>query len=222
MATLRLLLVATLLVLPFWVAHSAPAHACVCAVEQGDPDPFATEVARTDLIVVGKIGEMLVLPPESIEHPETLYSRTPVEVKFGVSEYLKGSAPNPVLVYYPAYNVAQEDGRVTRISGTDCDIFASVGDDYVMFLSKVDSLRYSTGVCSGTQAIRPGEDAASYLAEIRAAVAANPAGLPPTGSGPPRHSSSTIVPLIAASALAAVGLAANAAFALRRRPYLDP
>ena len=222
MAALRLLLVAVLLALPLWVAQTGPAQACVCApfVPDTSYEAFlADRAAQADLIVVGEIGEMLVLPPESVAHLESRGSATPVEIKFLVSDSLKGSAPNPVLVYNPAYTITQEDGRITRIAGTSCDIIASVGDTYVMFLRKIDTLRYATGACSGNRSldlqIPDGTPPSEYLAEIRAAIQRGP-GLPPTGSGA-AHDSAPLVPLIAASALASLGLAANAAFALRRR-----
>jgi hypothetical protein len=85
-----------------------------------------------------------------------------------------------------------------------------------MFMKNSDSLRFTpTGLYGGTQEYGNDQQSADYLAQVRAAVA-NPV-LPPTGSAPPHDAGPPIVPLAAAGAFAAFGVAANAAFALRRR-----
>ena len=213
MAALRLLLVASLLALPLWVAHSVPAHACTPSVVT-----MEEAVEAADLIVIGTIGEMLVLPPESVEDPETLTDgRTPVEIKFAVSEYLKGSGSGTLLIYQPAAEISYDAGAISSIlsSLTTCGSVTNAGDRFVMFMKKIDPFRYSSGGLVETRGAAEDERFATYVAQIRAALQRQPV-LPPTGSGPPHHSA-PIVPLVAASALAGLALAANAAFALRRR-----
>jgi hypothetical protein len=212
MATFRLLLVAALLALPLWVAHSAPAHACTLA-----PSTLEDDVRSADIIAVGTIGEVLVLPPESVAHPETLPAGfMPVEAKFAVSEYLKGSGPATLLRYQTAEEITYDNGAISSIltSRTTCGSVVSVGTRYVTFLKKFDTLRYSSA--SGTSQFANDQDVVDYIAQIRVAVVAEQVGLPPTGSGPTHHSAPT-VPLAVASVLVTIGLAANAAFALRRR-----
>jgi hypothetical protein len=222
MATLRLLFVAALVALPLWVTLSTPtAHACSPPVATGAPPrTLADDVRDADLIVTGRLGEMLVLPPESVEHPETLghpLSRfQPIEIKVVADEYLKGSGPETPLIYRTAQFVYTESGVITSVetSQSACGEASVSGTYYVLFLKKFDSLRYAK--ISGSLPFADDEAGADYIAQIRGAVAAEQLGLPPTGSGPPSHNDSH-VPLIAASALAALGLAANAAYALRRR-----
>jgi hypothetical protein len=216
MAALRLFLVAALVALPLWVTSTAPAHAC-----SGGPDiTFAGQVGFADVIAVGTITEMLILPQESVAHPESLDGGgVPVEMKFAVSEYLKGSASNPVLLYSPAFNISDDSGSVAAFLShpSSCGSYYARGSAYVMFMTRNDSLRFApTGIFGGTRQYSDHQEVTDYIDEIRAAVAAEQYGLPDTGSGPPSHNDSH-VPLIAASALAAVALAANAAFVLRRR-----
>jgi hypothetical protein len=215
MAALRLLLVAALLALPLWVGHSGPAHACT-----GSGPTIEEAVRSADLIAIGTVGEILVLPPESVAHPETLApGGLPVEMKFQVNEYLKGSAPNPALIYSPAFRIAYNSARISSFfdNGTDCGDQYMSGSSYVLFLMKDDPVRYGlTGRFGGSLAYSDGSYVTDQIAQIRAAVTAEQAGLPPTGSGP-AHRSAPLVPLVAASALACIGLAANAAFVLRRR-----
>lgn len=210
MATLRLLLVAALLALPLWVAQTAPAHACSFSLRD--------QIRDTELIAVGTMGEMLVLPPESVAHPDSLFGKTPVEIKFSSVEYLKGSGPSDLLVFQPAAQIAYNDGQIVSILDNElCGQTFTRGDDYILLLTKVDTLRYSMDTAGN----RPADpDTMAFFVSLIAEVDAEQVGgLPPAGSGPTHHSA-PVLPLIAASALAGIGLAANAAFALRRRSSL--
>jgi hypothetical protein len=218
MVTFRLLLVAALLALPLWVIQTAPAHACTPPI--ATPATLADNVRSANLIAMGTLGEMLVLPPESVAHPETLHDGAmPVETKLIVSEYLKGPGPVTPLIYQTAEEISYDAGAISGIltSRSMCSgPPINVGTRYVMFLKQFDTLRYWSAV--GTRQFVNDQDVAEYVAQIRAAVAAERVVLPitGTGSGPPHHVA-PVVPLAAASALACIGLAANAAFVLYRR-----
>lgn len=211
MATFRLLLVATLLALPFWVGLAMRAEGCV---RPATPPSLDQIIASVDVIVVGTVGEILVLPPDSVPDSQDLFGYTPVEYKVAVDEYLKGSGPMTVLVFQLAQNIAQDSERISSVDSphTDCGYTTiTLGDHEVFLLRRADELRYRAQV----RKFADEREVESYIADIRAAVARQ-TGLPPTGSGP-SHSGPPIVPLAAASALAGVALLANAAFAVRRR-----
>jgi hypothetical protein len=120
MAAFRLLLVASLLALPLWG-------------EDGTRMPASAPSKKVLRTLPGRtgrgwhVGEMAALPPESVEHPETLVGgRIPTEIKFNVSEYIKGSGPPTVLVY-----------QATNPSApTSCDMFFRPDDQYVLVLRR--------------------------------------------------------------------------------------
>jgi hypothetical protein len=212
MATLRLLLVAALLALPLSIGWPMRAEGCV---GPATPPSLQETIAPVDLIVVGTVGEILVLPPESVPDTQELFGRLPVEYKVAVDEYLKGSGATTLLVLQPSENIVQEAVRILSVDSihTDCGyVRTTVGDHGVFLLKKADDIRY------GAVHLRVADEmeVEDFIAQIRAAVAANATRLPPTGSGPPHHSAPVVL-LAAASMLAGLGLAANAAFVLRRR-----
>ena len=148
---------------------------------------------------------MLVLPPESVANPDELGGRTPVEVKFNVGEYIKGSGPSTLLIYRPA--VAFETGDAGRIvsirdSNTDCGSTISTGAEYLALFFKNDPYRY------GIQQLSLSE--LPFVNE----VLSEPSALPITGSGQPSDGP-PLVPLVAASALAALAVATSVFFGLR-------
>ncbi len=226
MAALRLLLVAALLALPLWVAHTMPVHACSCVPDAFEP---AEQLARSDLILVGTVtGLRLVNPVTPLPTPADpgestepiLLPQADVEWSVRVDEYIKGSGPETVEVRSSTM-VTVSPGEVTIQSGTNPLCGYAPQRDARLLLYLTGSGPYTTSACSGNWEILPENetDVQARIDELRAALTAAPptqVGLPPAGSGPPHHSA-PIVLLIAASALAGIGLAANAAFALRRR-----
>src|SRR3972149_6738427 len=103
MTGLRILLAACAIALPLWLAQLTPAHACTYSLRDS--------IRAADVIATGTIGEMVVLPPESVEHPQDLGDRTPVEIKFSVEEYLKGSGSAELLIYQPAVEISYDSGH---------------------------------------------------------------------------------------------------------------
>ncbi len=219
MATLRLLLVAALLALPLWVAHSKPAHACSCASQS--PSEM---VSRAELIILGTVRDIRLTDVTPGPDPETPVdpgnsSHGDVEWNVDVAEFLKGSGPNQLSLRSPAAIFLDDNGDYAFRSGLDATCrWAPSEGTYLLFVGQREDGRYGTGGCAPNllRTQENEEQFAQFLADIRTAVAANPSGLPPTGSGPTHHSL-PVVSLAAASALAGLGLAANAAFALRRR-----
>ncbi len=156
---------------------------------------------------------MLVLPSGSILHPETLGGLLPLEIKFHVSEYLKGSGDSTLLLYRPTYRVVDDNGQIVQVLPyTDCDYFnPKLGDQYLLFMQKTDPLRYEAGIA---QRISPDYDVSGFIADVRAAIVRR-AGLPGAGVEPAaQHSSPPPAVLLAFGA----GLLASGAFlAVTRR-----
>lgn len=186
MAALRLLLAATALVLPLWLAATTPAHACTFSLRDS--------ILTAEIIATGTIGEMLVLPPESVEHPEVLGGRTPTEIKFAVEEYLKGAGPETLLIFQPAVDITNEGGRITAIVDSRvCGSLISLGDPYVVLGNRSDPLRYEMIAGSGALSDR------QFVLDTIHEVLSEPAILPPLGTGPPPRDESSMTPLIAAA-----------------------
>lgn len=219
MATLRLLLAAALLALPLWVASTAPAHACSCASQSAGED-----VSRAEVIILGTVHDVHLISVTPGPGPETPINpaNSPhgdVEWTVDVEEYLKGSGPNQLSLSSSAAIFLDDSGEYTFRSGLDATCrWAPSEGMYILFMGRRDDGGYGTGGCA-PNFLRTQENEAQFtqfLTDIRAAVVAEQVGLPPTGSGSPHHGA-PIIPLVVASALAGLGLAANAAFALRRR-----
>jgi len=212
MTAFRLLLVAALLALPFWVAKMAPVHACSCAALS-----VADVVATTDLIVVGTAGDVQLADPLPAD---ATVSFTDIQWAISVQEYVKGSGPDRLDVRSKTY-VQVVPGKGIQVNpGGDptCGYAPDVALNYLFFLSRRDDGLYTTGGCAGNQPITADTEASvsAYLDKIRE-VLREPVALPATGSGPSHNGAPPIVLLAGASALAGVALVANAAFALRRR-----
>ena len=198
-AALRLLFAAALVALPVWLARADTSHACTYSLRDN--------IRSADLIAIGTVGEMLILRPESVGNPGELGDRTPVEVKFNVGEYIKGSGPATLLVYRPAVAISTDDtGRIVSIrdSNTDCGSIISTGDNYLALFFKSDPYRY------GIQQLPLSE--LSFVNQVLFELSA----LPITGAAPPAQhfSSPWLVPLVAGG----LGVLVSSAFlALSRR-----
>lgn len=211
MATLRLLFAATLFALPLWVASTAPAHACSCGTTTSEA------VGGADLIVLGTVTGARVVGDPSVA--DGTLSDGSVEWTLNVDEYVKGSGSATLVGTSTTSVTLGPNGEVTFYPGTSPSCgWAPQEGRYLLFLYRDDAGHIETGACAGNTLITADTEtfAADYIAEVRAEVAAQQMQLPPTGSGPPHHGA-PIVPLVAASALAVVGLTANAAYALRQR-----
>jgi hypothetical protein len=193
MAILRLLFVAALVALPLWVASTMPAHACNFT--------YGTAVPASDVIVIGTPTEVRLVPTD----PDEWYGVA--EVTFSAQTYLAGSGADEIIINYPTAHVS----TAANIKGKHCDEPLMPGGEVIALLRKDDESRYSIVDTTYFTGVRDWA-----VSQIRAILAAEQVGLPPTGSDPSSHSD-THLPLIAASALAAVGLAANAAYAVQRR-----
>jgi hypothetical protein len=142
----------------------------------------------------------------------------PAEVDVNVSEYIKGTGSASLTVYESGTTITvspQLQVAVSPRSSALCGTFGDLAASYLLFLYRAPEGLVSGGACGGSTAITAYNGAEDYVARVREAVAAGPI-LPPTGSGTTHHGGPPIAPLAAASALAAVGLAANAYFLLRR------
>ncbi len=222
MAALRLLIVAALLALPLWVAHSAPAHACSCAggslQEQTSAAEFIVIASTTDFRLLGPVPT-----PEPLSQPgvgRVDSNGPPAAIDIVVHEYLKGTGPASLTVYESGTTITvspELQVDPSPRSGAMCGTFDNLTARYLLFLYRAPEGLVSGGVCGGSTAITEYNGAADYVARVREAVAAGPIVLPPTGFRPSRHDNLPLIPLATASALACIGLAANAAFALRRR-----
>ena len=136
MATLRAFFAALLLATSLWTLTVTPAEACTFSLRDN--------VRAADLIAVGRIDDFRVLPAESVTHPEELGDRTPVEIHFSVSDYIKGSGPEVLLVYQPAVEIGHEGERISRIldSRANCGSGMVLDDQCVLLLARHDSARY--------------------------------------------------------------------------------
>jgi hypothetical protein len=146
--------------------------------------------------------------PGSVEGP-------PAAIDIVVHEYVKGTGPASLTVYESGTTITGQIEARPRSSAA-CGTFDDLTARYLLFLYRTPEGLVSGGACGGSTAITQYNGAEDYVARVREAVAAGPIVFPPTGSGPPSHGV-PIVPLVAASAIAAFALVANAVVVLRRR-----
>jgi len=143
----------------------------------------------------------------------------PAAIDIVVHEYVKGTGPASLAVYESRTTIAvspELQVEASPRSSAACGTFDDLTARYLLFLYRTPEGLVSRGVCGGSTAITEYNGAEDYVARVRETVAAGPIVLPNDGSGPPSHGA-PIVPLAAASAIAAVALVANAVVALRRR-----
>jgi hypothetical protein len=228
MAALRVLLAASALALPLWLAAMAPARACTCAAispgEQAFPAYFERQVAAADLIVIATPLEMRLLgpvpEPKPLSPPDVVRSDIdgpPAEISVQVEEYIKGTGPATLAVYQRSTSVTVSPGPVVDVrphSSGMCGTFDQMAVVSLLFLYREGDRLHDGGVCGGSVQIT--EYNASYVAgrieqirHITRDQLAQPSALPPLGTGPPPRDGPSNAALVIA-AVAGVALASGA------------
>ena len=217
MAAFRVFLITLALTAPVWALHATNVSACTFSLRDS--------VRAADLIAVGTIDDFRVLPTESVTQGEELGDRIPVEIDFSVSDYIKGSGPEVLLLYQPAVEIGHEGERISRIldGRTDCGSAMVLYDQCVLLLARSDSARYQKTTPFGCSADQ--SDVASRADLIRQLVdeqstseATEPAivSLGDVGTGPTRSGSGFLWLLAALAGTGAAMVLTGAALIARR------
>ena len=184
-------------------------------------------VREAELIAVGTIDDFRVLPTESVTQGEELGDRIPVEIDFSVSDYIKGSGPEVLLLYQPAVEIGHEGERISRIldGRTDCGSAMVLDDQCVLLLARSDSARYQKTTpfgCSADQSdvARRADLIRQLVDEQSTSEATEPAivSLGDVGTGPTRSGSGFLWLLAALAGSGAAMVLTGAALVARRRP----
>ncbi|MCH8161045.1 MAG: hypothetical protein IIB88_04015 [Chloroflexi bacterium] len=214
MAAFRVFLIAVALTAPVWALHATTVSACTFSLRDN--------VRAADLIAVGRIDDIRVLPAESDPLLEE-FDLTPVEIQLAVSDYLKGVGSEDLLVYRTAVDLTYEGDRLSGIftSRTDCGRAVGLGEHCVWLLAHRDSTHYETitpaGCTADQSAAAINADGIRQLLEEQATTAPTVVSLGDVGTGPTGSGSEFQWLLAATAGSGAAMLLAGAA--LRRRTF---
>jgi hypothetical protein len=179
-----------------------PAHACTCAEL-----PIERHVAEAQLIVLGQVAELRVVPAEA-EHQQYSQHRNEVHAIFPVQEYVKGTGPTTLELW--AYGLQVYDDQIgIDAVGAVCELVGhrSVGRQYLFYFYAQDSIDTDPGFCGGSFEL----DAPERHQEVERIRELAFAALPSSG-GPPAGAAFPVVAAAAVAVLGPLAFLAGAAF----------
>jgi len=233
----RIVIAATLSVLPLLVALNTPAYACSCA-----PIDLEERVAEADAIVVGTPVAREIAGPEPTPPPLSPPTFSPVGVvvdtTLNISEYVKGAGDESLNVRTDGELFFDETGGPQLLEGlsASCSYTPELNTEYIFFLYRRDDGELTAHPCSGVYAVDQ-ELIAQIRGLLQPATATPTSGTPTALPGTTTPSPATATPLAgqlpstgtgqsggrsipwgaAAAVAAGVGLGAAALLGLRRR-----